>query len=149
MASNIRLPLQNLIIGALPNNKMPPHENKLARPSTPPGIPPPEALRPQSKLSFGVVCSSNINRSMEAHLVLANAGTCYTVDKGIYDHFCLVLLFSRLWRKDCSTHSWNYHWFLCLKLGLRVESYGTGSQVRLPGRSAMEPRIFKFGTKCE
>jgi RNA polymerase II subunit A C-terminal domain phosphatase SSU72 len=30
--------------------------------------------------------------------------------------------------------------------GLRVESYGTGSQVRLPGRSAMEPRVFKFGT---
>lgn len=33
--------------------------------------------------------------------------------------------------------------------GLRVASYGTGSQVRLPGRSAMEPRIFKFGTPYE
>ena len=31
-------------------------------------------------------------------------------------------------------------------LGLTVESYGTGTQVRLPGKSAMEPRIFKFGT---
>lgn len=30
--------------------------------------------------------------------------------------------------------------------GLTVESYGTGTQVRLPGKSAMEPRIFKFGT---
>jgi RNA polymerase II subunit A C-terminal domain phosphatase SSU72 len=30
--------------------------------------------------------------------------------------------------------------------GLRVSSYGTGTQVRLPGRTAMEPRIFKFGT---
>ena len=29
---------------------------------------------------------------------------------------------------------------------MRVESYGTGTQVRLPGKSAMEPRIFKFGT---
>eukprot|EP01082_Thalassiosira_pseudonana_P004630 g4143.t1.2.5e174189.2.5e1746aa g4143 g4143.t1 contig15:437983-438657(+) len=30
--------------------------------------------------------------------------------------------------------------------GMRVESYGTGTQVRLPGKSSMEPRIFKFGT---
>ena len=30
--------------------------------------------------------------------------------------------------------------------GLEVESYGTGTQVRLPGKSAMEPRVFKFGT---
>lgn len=30
--------------------------------------------------------------------------------------------------------------------GMRVESYGTGTQVRLPGKTAMEPRIFKFGT---
>ena len=30
--------------------------------------------------------------------------------------------------------------------GLKTESYGTGTNVRLPGRTAMEPRIFKFGT---
>jgi RNA polymerase II subunit A C-terminal domain phosphatase SSU72 len=77
---------------------------KLPRPSTPPGVPPASALyRRPSRLSFGTVCSSNINRSMEAHSVLQNAG-------------------------------------------LRAQSYGTGSQVRLPGRSAMEPQIFKFGT---
>ena len=29
---------------------------------------------------------------------------------------------------------------------MRVESYGTGTQVRLPGKTAMEPRNFKFGT---
>jgi RNA polymerase II subunit A C-terminal domain phosphatase SSU72 len=75
----------------------------LHRPSTPPGLAPPTAFRPISRLNFGVVCSSNINRSMEAHLVLQNAG-------------------------------------------LRVSSYGTGSTVRLPGKTAMEPRIFKFGT---
>ncbi|KAL7492759.1 hypothetical protein ACHAWT_001798 [Skeletonema menzelii] len=75
----------------------------LHRPSTPPGMPPPSARRRPSKLSFGTVCSSNINRSMEAHVRLQNAG-------------------------------------------MRVESYGTGTQVRLPGKSAMEPRIFKFGT---
>lgn len=85
------------------NNKV---NHRLPRPKTPPGLPPQTAYRMKSKLSFGVVCSSNINRSMEAHVVLANAG-------------------------------------------LRVESYGTGTQVRLPGRTAMEPRIFKFGTPYE
>ena len=95
----------------------------LHRPSTPTGIPPLSAYRGDNnqnhdnnsnnnsnsnntksqKLSFGVVCSSNINRSMEAHLVLNNAG-------------------------------------------LQCASYGTGTQVRLPGRTAMEPKIFKFGT---
>jgi len=79
---------------------------RLPRPSTPPGIPPLESRRPRSRFSYGVVCSSNINRSMEAHVVLGNAG-------------------------------------------LTVESYGTGSQVRLPGRTAMEPRVFKFGTPYE
>ena len=75
----------------------------LPRPQTPPGVPPDTCKLAPSKLSFGVVCSSNINRSMEAHVVLSNAG-------------------------------------------LRVESYGTGTNVRLPGRSAMEPQVFKFGT---
>ena len=34
----------------------------------------------------------------------------------------------------------------CILSGMTVESYGTGTQVRLPGKTAMEPRIFKFGT---
>lgn len=82
-------------------------KSTVPRPTTPPGLPPHNA-RPQTKstLSFGVVCSSNINRSMEAHVVLGNAG-------------------------------------------LTVESYGTGTKVRLPGRSAMEPRVFNFGTRYE
>jgi len=82
------------------------HKSKLQRPSTPTDIPPSTSIARSTKLSFGVVCSSNINRSMEAHVVFNNAG-------------------------------------------LNVESYGTGTHVRLPGRSAMEPRVFKFGTPYE
>ena len=86
------------------NNSSSGRSSRPQRPSTPPGLPPPSHVPvPRSTLSFGVVCSSNINRSMEAHVVLGNAG-------------------------------------------LTVESYGTGTTVRLPGRSALEPRIFKFGT---
>jgi RNA polymerase II subunit A C-terminal domain phosphatase SSU72 len=32
---------------------------------------------------------------------------------------------------------------------LPCTSYGTGSQVRLPGRTPLEPKIFKFGTPYE
>ncbi len=44
------------------------------RPYTPPGMPPQSSRRQPSRLSIGTVCSSNINRSMEAHVVMQNAG---------------------------------------------------------------------------
>ena len=69
----------------------------LPRPSTPPGVPPPEAHKIPSKLSYGVVCSSNINRSMEAHVVLGNAGMYYyDFDVIIIYLFCLFDLWFTL-----------------------------------------------------
>ena len=115
----------------------------LHRPTTPPGMPPPSAHRKPSKLSFGTVCSSNINRSMEAHVVLQNAGESERCNDDGWWCSCLMCV--------CLIHiiAWliYFHWNICnLFQGMRVESYGTGTQVRLPGKSAMEPRIFKFGT---
>ena len=52
---------------------------------------------------FAMVCSSNMNRSMEAHSQLGRAG---------FD----------------------------------VESYGTGTHVKLPGPSLHEPNVYDFGT---
>uniref|UniRef100_A0ACD5Y530 Uncharacterized protein n=1 Tax=Avena sativa TaxID=4498 RepID=A0ACD5Y530_AVESA len=57
----------------------------------------------QRRWRFAMVCSSNMNRSMEAHAVLGRAA-------------------------------------------LDVQSYGTGSQVKLPGPSMHEPNVYNFGT---
>ncbi|KAM0914801.1 hypothetical protein ACQ4PT_011278 [Festuca glaucescens] len=57
----------------------------------------------QKRWRFAMVCSSNMNRSMEAHAVLGRAA-------------------------------------------LDVQSYGTGSQVKLPGPSMHEPNVYDFGT---
>ena len=54
------------------------------------------------KLKVAVVCSSNMNRSMEAHSVLA-------------------------------------------KKNFSVSSYGTGNQIKIPGKSKHEPNIYPFG----
>ncbi|MEW5319641.1 MAG: hypothetical protein WDW38_010784 [Sanguina aurantia] len=54
-------------------------------------------------LHFAMVCASNMNRSMEAHLVLQRAG-------------------------------------------LKVDSFGVGGHVKLPGPSQREPNIYAFGT---
>lgn len=69
----------------------------LHRPSTPPGFPPAKSRRIPSKLSFGTVCSSNINRSMEAHVVLSNAGerSTFALLCIIHKYFLLYLFIAR------------------------------------------------------
>ncbi|PAV71235.1 hypothetical protein WR25_01154 [Diploscapter pachys] len=56
-----------------------------------------------SSIRFAVSCSSNMNRSMEAHLMLSQRG-------------------------------------------FNVESYGSGNQVKLPGKSADTPNCYEFET---
>ncbi|CAJ0955475.1 unnamed protein product, partial [Mesorhabditis belari] len=58
------------------------------------------------RIRFAVTCSSNMNRSMEAHFFLE-------------------------------------------KRGINIRSFGTGNQVKLPGREANTPNCYEFGTSYE
>jgi hypothetical protein len=142
------------------------------RPSTPPGIPPPIAQRLPSLLKFGVVCSSNINRSMEAHVIFGNVGMLFmcrsqlifvrengiffTTMKAKYEEnqsygmdldaysICILLIFRHetsilllfgvkyeLIFLSFSLRLARFFYVVSfLNAGLRVESYGTGTQVR-------------------
>lgn len=74
----------------------------VAAPPQPPQRPA-AATMPSSPLRVAVVCTSNVNRSMEAHSILR-------------------------------------------KRGFRVQSFGVGSRVKLPGRSRSRPVIYDFST---
>jgi RNA polymerase II subunit A C-terminal domain phosphatase SSU72 len=82
---------------------------------------------------------------MEAHVVLGNAGKCDTMLLTPTIYVMNGTLLPRL-ALTLDTRYSPYCLIMTPFEGLRVESYGTGTQVRLPGRTAMEPRIFKFGT---
>ena len=82
----------------------------LHRPSTPPGMPPPSARRRSSKLCFGTVCSSNINRSMEAHVRLQNAGMSrYCLFEYCFCAFCSVITIVRYVYNDLAHRYFPLH----------------------------------------
>lgn len=72
---------------------------------------------------FAVICASNQNRSMEAHDVLkyASDAKLFTVSRHAH----------------CSRGR--------RKKGFDVCSYGTGSQVKLPGTAPDRPNVYSFG----
>ncbi|KAL1116669.1 hypothetical protein AAG570_005141 [Ranatra chinensis] len=77
---------------------------------------------PSSTLNIAVVCSSNMNRSMEAHAFLRPSKI----------HMELVELI------HC-----------CSKKGFRVKSYGTGDKVKLPGTAIDRPNVYDFNCTYE
>lgn len=68
------------------------------------------------KLRFAVSCSSNMNRSMEAHLIL---------------QYVLFFVFK-------------FKFAIFSKRGFNVESFGSGNSVKLPGPAADKPNVYEF-----
>ena len=82
-------------------------------------------------------------------MVLQNAGKSVREVLKFIDRFAFIAVWNRfVYPIHCIfiDLSWMLRQIRAPNPGLTVESYGTGTQVRLPGKSAMEPRIFKFGT---
>lgn len=74
-----------------------------------------------SNLSVAVICSSNMNRSMEAHHYLAK--------KNFKVSFYLEF-------RSANT---NFAFF-------EVRSFGSGDKVKLPGTAFDKPNVYEFGT---
>lgn len=74
------------------------------------------------QLKIAVICSSNMNRSMEAHNFLR----------------CVIL-------SELQRHVLNI-FLLRSKKGYQVQSFGTGDKVKLPGAAPDKPNIYEFGT---
>ena len=89
---------------------------------------------PERQLSFAVVCSSNMNRSMEAHRILKKKE--YRLNQKEYiSETCkflknFTLLIVEIFDSTCPSHN--------------VTSYGTGAAVKIPGPSADRPNIYSF-----
>ena len=115
-----------------------------SQPLPPPPTPP---IRPL--FSISLVCQSNVNRSMEAHRVLAEQRWPIALySYGVGQLLCLLSTImpvcggvpsSARLSADCCCLS------LCLCHCFRVGRC-VGSKVRLPGRSAREANVFDFNT---
>ncbi|XP_074236030.1 RNA polymerase II subunit A C-terminal domain phosphatase SSU72 isoform X2 [Saimiri boliviensis] len=89
---------------------------------------------PSSPLRVAVVCSSNQNRSMEAHNILRlqciGVISAHCSPPGLQHWFHLSLL-----------KYWDYS-----KRGFSVRSFGTGTHVKLPGPAPDKPNVYDFKT---
>lgn len=82
-----------------------------------------------SSLKVAVICSSNMNRSMEAHAFLRYCQVRNIIELKGREHTSRPLI------ND----------FFCSKKGFHVESYGTGDKVKLPGPAPDKPNCYEFG----
>jgi RNA polymerase II subunit A C-terminal domain phosphatase SSU72 len=78
-----------------------------------------------NSISVAVICSSNMNRSMEAHAFL---------------RYCILIIYHYFVIKN---------FFVISKKGFNVKSFGTGDKVKLPGNAPDRPNIYDFGTTYE
>ena len=110
-----------------------------------------QILKMPQPLKLAVICSSNMNRSMEAHNFLR------------YDFMYIAFCHRRLGcRRTCniwhsklaiscnlfqsSDYIYRFFSFLISKKGYRVQSFGTGDKVKLPGAAPDRPNVYEFGT---
>jgi len=95
-------------------------------------------------LKLAVICSSNMNRSMEAHNFLR-----YFMCFMFSESYASFLYFSKP-KSFLICHAITLNkclpYYFLSKKGYRVQSFGTGDKVKLPGAAPDRPNVYEFGT---
>lgn len=93
------------------------------------------------ELRIAVVCSSNQNRSMEAHHFLR-----YFTNENCFENIPDLTLFSLPNRHKSYFIYYIVSLLLFSKKGFNVKSFGTGTHVKLPGLAQDRPNVYEFST---